>query len=128
MRNLNFWFKLFILSFWSSYFLRLQRPCKLKPRSFHQYLWNSEVETTWISLIGWPHRTSSLYYFSRWCRAEKNYIFQCAEVKNISIGISRSVVELWFVDGTPWKEIASRSKSHCRHLFSSVFFLNPCIK
>jgi hypothetical protein len=26
--------------------------------SFHQYSWTSEVETTWISLIGWPHRTS----------------------------------------------------------------------
>ena len=25
-----------------------------KPMSFHPYSWNSEVKTTWISLIGWP--------------------------------------------------------------------------
>ena len=29
--------------------------------SFHQYSWNSEVETTWISLIGWPQKTSIIY-------------------------------------------------------------------
>ena len=32
---------------------------KKKSMSFHQYSWNSEVETTWISLIGWHHKTSS---------------------------------------------------------------------
>ena len=26
---------------------------KIKSMSFYQYSWNSEVETTWISLIGW---------------------------------------------------------------------------
>ena len=34
----------------------------IKTTSFHQYSWNSEVETTWIRLIGWPHKTSSKYY------------------------------------------------------------------
>ena len=34
---------------------------KIKSMSFHQYSWNSEVETTWISLIGWYHNTSSTY-------------------------------------------------------------------
>ena len=34
---------------------------KIKPRSFHQYSWNSEVEITWISLIGWHRKTSSEY-------------------------------------------------------------------
>ena len=33
---------------------------KIKSTSFHQYSWNSEVETTWISLIGWQHKTSSM--------------------------------------------------------------------
>ena len=28
----------------------------------HQYSWNSEVETTWISLIGWPQKMSNTYY------------------------------------------------------------------
>ena len=66
MKNLNFWSKSFILNFWSSWCSRLLRPCtkwrgqkKLKSMSFHQYSWNSEVETTWISLIGWHHKTSS---------------------------------------------------------------------
>ena len=34
---------------------------KIKSMSFHQYSWNSEVETTWISLIGWHHKTSTTY-------------------------------------------------------------------
>ena len=34
----------------------------IKSTSFHQYLWNSKVETMWISLIGWPHKTSNTYY------------------------------------------------------------------
>ena len=42
----------------------LLRPCR-KPRdqktSFHQYSWNSKVKTTWISLIGWPHKKSNIY-------------------------------------------------------------------
>ena len=31
---------------------------KIKSILFHQYSWNSEVETIWISLIGWHHKTS----------------------------------------------------------------------
>ena len=68
MRNLNFWSKIFILNFLSSQCPRLLRSCtkwrgwkKIKSTSFHQYSWNSEVETTWISLIGWHHKTSILY-------------------------------------------------------------------
>ena len=34
---------------------------KYKSTSFHQYSWNSEVETTWISLIGWHHKISNMY-------------------------------------------------------------------
>ena len=33
----------------------------IKSTAFHQYSWNSEVETTWISLIGWHHTTSIAY-------------------------------------------------------------------
>ena len=68
MKNLNFWSKFFILNFWSSRCSRLLRPCtkwrgqkKIKSMSFHQYSWNSEVETTWISLIGWHHKTSTVH-------------------------------------------------------------------
>ena len=35
------------------------RTKKLKSMLFHQDLWNSELETTWKSLIGWPHRMST---------------------------------------------------------------------
>ena len=34
---------------------------KIKSMSFHQYSWNSEVWTTWISLICWHHKTSTGY-------------------------------------------------------------------
>ena len=34
---------------------------KIKTTLSNQYSWNSEVETTWISLIGWPHKTSIIY-------------------------------------------------------------------
>ena len=68
MRNLNLWSKFLILNFWSSQYWRLLRPCtkwrgqKMKSMAFHQYSWNSKVlETTWISLIGWHHSTSSTY-------------------------------------------------------------------
>ena len=34
---------------------------------FHQYSWHSEVEKTWISLIGWHHKTSRVHSFiMRW--------------------------------------------------------------
>ena len=33
---------------------------KIKKMLFHQYSWKSEVEKTWISLIGWPHKTSTI--------------------------------------------------------------------
>ena len=29
---------------------------------FHQYSWNSDVETTWISLIGWAQKMSHPYH------------------------------------------------------------------
>ena len=38
---------------------RLEGTKKIKSTSFHQYSWNSEVETTWISLIGWHHKASN---------------------------------------------------------------------
>ena len=34
---------------------------RIKSMSFHQYSWNSEAETTPISLIGWHHKTSTIY-------------------------------------------------------------------
>ena len=38
-----------------------------KRRSFHWFSCNSELEVTWISLIGWPHKTSSTYLLSYLC-------------------------------------------------------------
>ena len=46
----------------------LSKPCSnqgrewfWKKRLFHQYSWNSELETTWIRLIGWPLMTSNAW-------------------------------------------------------------------
>ena len=33
---------------------------KIESMSLHQYSWNSEIETTWIILIGWHHKTSTV--------------------------------------------------------------------
>ena len=41
---------------------------KIKSMSFHQYSWNSEVEKYWISLIGWHHKTSTVYCIGMWRR------------------------------------------------------------
>ena len=38
---------------------------KIKSTLFHQYSWNSEVETMWISLIGWHHKTFNTYLLER---------------------------------------------------------------
>ena len=34
---------------------------RLKSMSFYQYSWNSEAESTWKSLNGWPHRMPTNY-------------------------------------------------------------------
>ena len=47
----NFW------GFWGP--AKSRGDKKIKSRSFHQYSWNSEVETIWISLISWHHKTSN---------------------------------------------------------------------
>ena len=52
------WSKLLILNFWSSQCWMILK----KKRSFFWFLSNSEVEATWTSLIGWPHKTSSESY------------------------------------------------------------------
>ena len=37
---------------------------KIKPKSFRQYSWHSEVEITWISFISCPHKTSMMSTYS----------------------------------------------------------------
>ena len=53
------------------FMLLLLRPCT-KWRVRKKYSWNSEVETTWIILIGWHHKTSTMYTYVNamtWCAA-----------------------------------------------------------
>ena len=38
-----------------------------KRRSFHWFSHNSELEATWTSLIGWPHKTSNIHYVYLLC-------------------------------------------------------------
>ena len=67
---------------------------KIKSMSFHQYSWNSEVKTTWISLIGWPQKTSNMYiictYFvDGWnrknCLKDDTVVFLLQTLQRISI-------------------------------------------
>ena len=51
---------------------------KIKSMSFHQYSWNSEVETTWISLIGWHHKTSNIH-----CTVHDITIFTKNQILNL---------------------------------------------
>ena len=61
---------------------------KIKSRSFHQYSWNSEVDTTWISLIGWPNKTSNregpclmlLLVLEKNCIIQNLLLFVCYQV------------------------------------------------
>ena len=63
MKYLHLWSKLLYQIFRKSE--TLQKPEGwLWKKSFHLNQWNSEVETTWISLIGWSLRTSISYTFT----------------------------------------------------------------
>ena len=53
---------------------------KIKSTSFHQYSWNYEVETTWINLIGWHHKTSSKYCHTAHCLQWKIWALKCRNV------------------------------------------------
>ena len=61
--------KLFILKFCSGQFF-FWGPAEMRgnyQRLFHWFSSNFEVEATWTSLIGWPHKTSSTYvYMPAW--------------------------------------------------------------
>ena len=46
--------------------------------SFHQYSWNSEVEATWISLIGWHHKTSNTYVPTMYIQYANRKILHCS--------------------------------------------------
>ena len=52
---------------------------KNKSMSFHQYSWNSELETTWISLIGWHHKTSIIYYTTVYIEL-KFFLLKCSRL------------------------------------------------
>ena len=90
---------MFIFYFWSSQFLRLLQQVegtkKIKPKSFHQYSWNSEVDTTWISLIGRPHKTSKfIMMLCKICCSPRFVACFCGDfVKQIEIGQSQKVAK-----------------------------------
>ena len=47
------------ISLWEK--LHRENPVFITGKGFHQYSWNSAVVTTWISMIGWPQKTSITY-------------------------------------------------------------------
>ena len=70
MRNLNFWSKIFILNFWRSQCWGFWGPAEnggdeknkinVVPSIFMKF-WSKK---TWISLIGWHHKTCTLHWTS----------------------------------------------------------------
>ena len=71
-----------------------------EPKNENQYSWNSEVKTTWISLIGWPQKTSNMYivctYFvDSWnrknCLKDDTVVFLLQTLQRISIILTTSV-------------------------------------
>ena len=50
----------------------MEETKKIKSTSFHQYSWNSEVETKWISLIVWHHNTSNKHPCILGCKTQHN--------------------------------------------------------
>ena len=66
------------------FWISMEKGFIARPQEENKYSWNSEVETTWISLIGWPLRTSNIYLgrnlvflifvtnFEEKCRSEEN--------------------------------------------------------
>ena len=62
----------------------LQKPVDTKKlKSIHQYSWNSEVETTWISLLFWPHRTSNTYAVSNFHKFKPPITFESLHTGNL---------------------------------------------
>ena len=64
---------------------------KIKTTLFHQYSWNSEVETTCVSLIGWPHKTSIIYDAALY----QKYIF-LPDKQNLLIDLGSTFVKRKF--------------------------------
>ena len=63
---------------------QIKKKKKIKSTSFHQYSWNSEEETTWISLIGWHHKTFTIYQ-SILCMQQGASVTQLSKIKLQSI-------------------------------------------
>ena len=93
---------------------------KIKSTSFHQYSWNSEVETNWISLIGWHHKTSSIYLLAR--------IFAKYLVREIEIWMLPQKVFYPIVVLNAWCfSIINHNRVSCS-LFNKVCYWNFCAK
>ena len=76
---------------------------KIKSMSFHQYSWNSEVETTWISLIGWHHKTSTKYVpkYAELCRGKLYPYFGWLHRKSTYLSYASQTFKLPF-SGSSW--------------------------
>ena len=60
-----------------------------KTRSFRWFSSNSEVEATWASLIGWPHKTSTTYV-----HCKSNHLFSHPQEVSIFVFDKKSVDKL----------------------------------
>ena len=93
---------------------------KVKSRSIHQYSWNSEVDTTWISLIGWPHKTSII----EWPSYELfNYDFWGWKVQDKRLDVLK--VRGWKV-WEEWIVLQPFGRTDGRHYISASIFFRHC--
>ena len=102
IRNLNFGSKVFIRKqsiFEASEALhKVEGTKKVKTKSFHQYSLNFEVEKTWISLIGWPHKTSI-----------KEWEFKAEKKRNVQLCFMSYGPILVWVMVSPYAKLATGS-------------------
>ena len=92
-------------------------------RLFHQYSWNSEVETAWKSWICWRHRTSNNHYIFSFSQSMKMFLLLWQKLKWQKISIFKRKNVLPF-QGTNSIKTASGNCILCTGRSENWFWLN----
>ena len=93
----------------------------MKSMLFHKYSWNSEVETIWISLIGWHYKTSNIYVLisdvesqedARLCNFWEDVCYGKLTIAEVNVTLSHgSIMDLIEIK-------IQKGKEHLRNLFT----------
>ena len=92
--------------------------------SFHPYSWNSEVETTWKSLIDWRHRTFNIYLL----QLSKNVAKTVASENNLALTHSSLISAFfYFYPSANFKDFRSFPPYKLsKLLWTTLFMLHSC--